>query len=387
MKSILLVCISIALSVGGFSQGVKQVKEYSLSEVRASDELEYEIYTYNENFLLQAADILFDDGTKLIDSLSYDEFNNTVKFDRYQLLNGNWTHVSYIDYTFDENGNRLSRSNYNSYGTPNFTLGGIYYYYYDEDNKLTNWELYMSGTDLMQICTLTYNDDGQIVQEIGQDAFMSGYMEDSWKIDYQYNSDGTMKTTSQSFWNGYSWDTYGSEWFYYGNNKNCIKWDHKSGNTVTNRYEYDYNMEYTADQLVLPVHPEADSDTERLVARNNMVTTKHWYTENDAGTLVYVCDYIYRYDIIDYTGVPNHGFNADNLRIYPNPASDLITITSDNTIISHIDVVDNAGKVVLKESNLNKGETSLDVTTLKSGVYYIRLATSKGIVTEKLVVQ
>lgn len=382
MKRILLVCISIALAVPGFSQSVKQVKEYSLTEVRASDGLEYEIYTYNADWLMKATDILFDDGTLVIDSLAYDEFNNLVKLDRYQLLNGNWTHVSYINYTYDENGNRLSRSNYNSYGGPTFILGGIYNYYYDENNRMTNWELYMNGTDLFQTATFTYNANGQLIEELGKEPF-----EDSWKIVYIYNSDGTMKTTSQSFWNGNSWNSYAAEWFFYDDHKNCIKWDHKNGNTVTNRYEYDYDMEFTIDQIVLPVNPENDSETKSLVEMNNMVTVSHWYTENDVGALVFVCDYIYEYGIIDYTGVPNHGLNADHMHIYPNPASDVITISGDNTIINKVDVVDNAGKIVINESNLNKKETKLDISNLGPGVYYIRALTSKGMITEKLVIQ
>lgn len=382
MKRILLVCISIALAAPGFSQSAKQVKEYSLTEVRASDGLEYEIYTYNADWLMKATDILFDDGTLVIDSLAYDEFNNLVKLDRYQLLNGNWTHVSYINYTYDENGNRLSRSNYNSYGGPTFILGGIYNYYYDENNRMTNWELYMNGTDLFQTATFTYNANGQLIEELGKEPF-----EDSWKIVYIYNSDGTMKTTSQSFWNGNSWNSYAAEWFFYDDHKNCIKWDHKNGNTVTNRYEYDYDMEFTIDQIVLPVNPENDSETKSLVEMNNMVTVSHWYTENDVGALVFVCDYIYEYGIIDYTGVPNHGLNADHMHIYPNPASDVITISGDNTIISKVDVVDNAGKIVINESNLNKKETKLDISNLGPGVYYIRALTSKGMITEKLVIQ
>ena len=79
MKRLLLICFSISLAAAGSSQNIK---EYSLSEVRSSDDLEYERYTYNSNLLLKATDILFEDGTKVIDSLRYDEFKNVVKLDR-----------------------------------------------------------------------------------------------------------------------------------------------------------------------------------------------------------------------------------------------------------------------------------------------------------------
>lgn len=384
MKKILLVCILFVLSAAAFSQDLNLDKHFSLSEIRSSDDLEYEKFTYNREMLLETTHTLFDDGMKLIDSLIYDEFNNIVKLDLFQFINNVWTYVSYIDYTYDENRNRISRSNYNNYGSGPFILGGIYNYYYDENNKLSNWELYMGGTTLMQTGTLTYNDDGRVILELGQDV-VSGVPEDSWKIDYQYNTDGSLKSTSQSFWDGSSWDVFATELFYYDEYRNCIKWDHKNGNVVTDRKEYEYNMEYTADQIYIPINPE--EETSDLVARNNMVTIQHWYTENDAGNLVYICDYLYKYDTIYNTATTTHPLDAVNIRVYPNPASELITIVGNNTIINKIDVVDNTGKIVLNSSNLNKQEAKLDISSLKTGIYYLRLATSKGVVTERLMVK
>ena len=387
MKRILLICISITLTFAGFSQVFKQKKEFSLSEIRSSDDLEYIKYSYTNDMLMLSRKVRTEDNIQSIDSLLYDEFNNIARLNTYQLLDNKWVHVFYLDYTYDENGNCLTRTNYNSFGTPEFTIGGIYNYYYDEDNKLTNWELYIGGTDLLQVSTLTYNADGKVIQEIGQNVNWGNY-ENSYKVDYQYNSDGTLNIISHSIWSASSWNDYTTDLFFYDEHKNCIKWDHKLGTRVVDRNEYEYDMEYTSDQIVMPVEPDAYLDVSSLVAMNNKVTLKHWYTMNDnTGELVYVCDYIYDYDIIDYTSVPNHGFNTENVRIFPNPASDLITISGDNTIINNIDVVDNTGKIVLKETNLNKGETNLDITTLKSGIYYLRLLTSKGVVTEKLVVQ
>lgn len=196
MKFFLLFSIMTAFSIAGFAQNVD--KEYSLTEVRSSDYLEHKRYIYNEDLLMEATEILMEDGTEVRDSLSYDAAKNVIKLDRYQYLNDNWTYVSYIDYTYDANGNKLSRSNYNSSGGPIFTLGGVYNYYY-ENNRLTEWELLFGGTDLAQVCTLTYNEDGQLIQELAQDTWGGGSWEDSWKIVYQYNSDGTLNTTSQSF--------------------------------------------------------------------------------------------------------------------------------------------------------------------------------------------
>lgn len=387
MKKILLFCFCIAFTMAGFSQNNKENKEFVLTQVHSSDDMEYSQYTYNDDMLLQAKKALTVDGIQFIDSLSYDEFNNISRLSTYQLLQGEWIYVYFIDYTYDENGNCLTRSNYNSFGTPNFTLGGVYTYFYDEDNKLTNWELHLSGTMLLEVCSLAYNEDGKVIQEIRQ-TVSSGNYENSLKFDYQYNPDGTIESRSHSFWRQSSWDLDAWDLFFYDEHANCIMFEHMIGNTVTDRNEYEYDMEYTADQIIVPVEPDAYMDVANLVAMNNKVTLKHWYTMNDnTGELVYVCDYIYTYDTLNYTTIPNYVFTPDDVRIFPNPAADVVTIAADYSVVRNIDVMDNAGKVVLTESDINNRATKLDITGLKPGVYYLRLFTSKGVVTEKLFVQ
>ena len=384
MRIYLLICTVAFFSISAIAQNIN--KEYSLREYRSSDYLEYEKYTYNSDLLLTSTDnLLLDDAIQVRDSLTYDQSNNVVKLDGYQLLNGSWKHVYSMYYTYDDNGNVLSRSNYNSFGGSSFTLGGTYLYFY-EDNKLTSWKMYMSGTDLVEQCQISYNDNNQVILEFVQDTWRSGAMEDSWKIEYIYNSDGTIQTSKPSIWNGFSWDFPGAEWFYYDADKNCIKWEHKSGDRVTNRREYEYDMDFTVDQIVFPVTPEDRIETKRLVEMQNMVVLQHWYTENDQGELIYICDYIYDYDYIGTAGIRDQGLPMDTMRMYPNPASDLITVSSANNIIININVLDTTGKVVHRQTNLNNKKANVDVSNLQSGVYYIRSLTAKGIITQKLIV-
>ena len=119
----------------------------------------------------------------------------------------------------------------------------------------------------------------------------------------------------------------------------------------------------------------------------NKPILEHWYTENDLGELIYVCYYIYDYEELGTMGVSNQNLFANNLRMFPNPTTDQFTISSDKNIITAIDIVDTTGKVILKETNLNKKEANLNVANLQSGVYYIRSTTTKEINTQKLVVQ
>lgn len=382
MNKTLLICLTGIFSVAGFSQNID--KEYSLAEVRSSDQFEYELYTYNSDLLLKATDILLDNETQVRDTLSYDNSNNIIKLDTHQLLNDVWTHVSYVEYTYDANGNRLSRSNYNSFGGSTFELGGVYNYFY-ENNKLTSRELFMGGTNLVETCTYTYNDSDQIVQELALENWNSTSWENSWKIDYEYNNDGTLQSSISAYWNDISWAPVGTNSFYYDDNKNCIKWEYVTGNRVVNKNEYEYNLDYTVDQLVLPINPEVQSDPKSLVEMNNMVTLRHWYTQNDLGELGYVCDFIYTYDYIGTTGTPDAAFIGDNIGIYPNPSAESITVFSRTNDIQGIEIINTTGQSVLKVSNENKKEMNLDVSSLSSGIYYVRMLTSKGMITQKLV--
>src|SRR5690554_1628481 len=206
--------------------------------------------------LLSSTDaLLINDNVRYRDTLTYDVANNVIKLDGYQQINGNWTHVYYLDYEYDQDGNLTTRKNYNSFGGSTFKLGGIYKYFYNSNNQLESWELYFNETDLIEVGTVTYNAEGKKLEELG-----------------------TM-------------------------------------------------------------------------------------------------------------GVSNQNLFANNLRMFPNPATDQFKISTDKNIITAIDIADTTGKVILKETNLNKKEANLNIANLQSGFYYIRSTTTKGINTQKLVVQ
>lgn len=245
----------------------------------------------------------------------------------------------------------------------------------------------MGGTDLFEIGDLTYNAEGQLIQEVGQSIWGGGSPENSWMIDYEYNTDGTLNTSKHYFWNGHSWDYASGEWFDYDENKNCIKWDHKSGNTVVNRNEYAYNMDVSQENVILPINPE-NLNGEHLVEMENKLIQKTWSTmDNISGGLVYICDYFYEYETIPGLGIPSSEMVVDNITLFPSPANEVVTVLAKNLFINQIEVMDVSGKQVLLESNANQRQSKLNVSHLKSGVYFVRVSTNRGSVTQKLIVQ
>jgi len=68
-------------------------------------------------------------------------------------------------------------------------------------------------------------------------------------------------------------------------------------------------------------------------------------------------------------------------RIYPNPTTDYITITMPATKISEIDIIDICGKV-MQNSKVNGHTIHMDVNSLHSGIYFVKVKTADKILTK-----
>ena len=75
----------------------------------------------------------------------------------------------------------------------------------------------------------------------------------------------------------------------------------------------------------------------------------------------------------------------DNLiKIYPNPTSGFTTITADN--IQQIELLNINGQL-LEEYTIKNKSYILDMNNRKKGIYFIKIKTDKGTVTEKIIVE
>jgi len=104
------------------------------------------------------------------------------------------------------------------------------------------------------------------------------------------------------------------------------------------------------------------------------------FVGNPTGTgTVFIDNVLYRKSTVSVRGL-----NADKLSVYPNPASDMVTITSDNQIQS-VTVLNNLGQKVLT-MNPDSKTCVLNIANLVNGVYFINTTSSKGQTTSKLIV-
>ncbi|MEI7509899.1 MAG: CotH kinase family protein [Flavobacterium sp.] len=77
--------------------------------------------------------------------------------------------------------------------------------------------------------------------------------------------------------------------------------------------------------------------------------------------------------------------NTSSVVIYPNPAKHIVTITSPNTIDT-IEIFDVSGKRLIA-TPVNETQTTIDISNLSVGIYFVKVQNELGIKTEKLVKQ
>src|SRR5690554_4841738 len=79
-------------------------------------------------------------------------------------------------------------------------------------------------------------------------------------------------------------------------------------------------------------------------------------------------------------------FVSEKFNIFPNPATDAITITnSENIGIKEVCVYDSTGKIVKLQKGKNENETQLNIEELSSGTYFLHIVTDEGTGIKKLV--
>lgn len=78
--------------------------------------------------------------------------------------------------------------------------------------------------------------------------------------------------------------------------------------------------------------------------------------------------------------------DAATLSIFPNPASSVVHLQSDNSKIQQLQVLNMAGQLVLNQ-NVEDSRTTFSVADFVSGVYILQVQTDKGIFNKKIVVR
>jgi hypothetical protein len=84
-------------------------------------------------------------------------------------------------------------------------------------------------------------------------------------------------------------------------------------------------------------------------------------------------------NLINPVSIEDQGF--DDVKVFPNPTTDILNITSSETI-SEIEIVNTLGQVV-KRIEVNSDNAVCDVEELKAGVYVVRIHTEGAVVSQR----
>ena len=77
--------------------------------------------------------------------------------------------------------------------------------------------------------------------------------------------------------------------------------------------------------------------------------------------------------------------SEETLTVYPNPASDLLNINSNNQILN-IKFLNYTGQIVT-DNKFHSKEVIINTSVFNSGIYFIQIETEKGISTKKVVIE
>lgn len=339
---------------------------YFLDRFYSDDEVDQVQFYYNADNLLESyrsTSIMGGEIDDLIDSLYYDERGNVIRINFFQYYDNEWIFPSYITYTYNENNHRITRTNYNDWGS-GFELQGIYTYFYEGD-LLTSYEMTLGGTLLMR-GTYTYNEEGlctQLLEEYNDTWGGTGWS-NSALTTYTYDEVGNCTNETYAYWsNGWVPDSSVDRLF--DANGNCKQREKHSNGQLAERVTYTYDEACIINHVLLPYHPEPNYTWDPFA---NRPISYAWEAANDGGQLIYVCDYIFEYGAFE--GVPQHeALITDMMTVYPNPTQGEMTISLDG--MSRYEIIDMNGQTVIQGQANGKRHT-IDVSELASGLYLVK---------------
>jgi hypothetical protein len=70
--------------------------------------------------------------------------------------------------------------------------------------------------------------------------------------------------------------------------------------------------------------------------------------------------------------------NDNRISIFPNPASNSISINCEREETSSLVIIDRLGRVIYKKNNQGCEETNIDISGFASGLYFVRLSDDSG---------
>ncbi len=254
-----------------------------------------------------------------------------------------WNNYTKYEYSFDSIGNEIGFSVFRKDTTePWQGYNKIINAFDEKGNKVLSeeyyWENEKSDWAYFKKKEWDFDDRSQLIKEVSFRWESSQYKwENSSKIEWDYDLNNQMILQVSSIWN-----------------RTIDVWINRSQIT----YDYDVNNNIMAKNL----YESTDDNVWQL--REN---TEYYYSE-----LV--------------TNISNDINDFRDIKIYPNPANEIITIESQNSK-SVIGKLYNSNGTLIKNLKVEQGINIFHISELKSGVYIIQVYMKDKMVVKKLIIE
>lgn len=405
MKKILLfiVCCAVAFSVSAqvFQRHSQRGDDKKTINFRPAEKMlttgdyNYVLSSYNTDDLYITCEYHYDayrrltsvheivpSQYELIDSIRYNEQNQMVRLDGYQLIGNTWVNVYYLEYTYNNQGLIASRANYNNFDGV-FELGGLYEYFYNPQGQLISTDLTM-GDMLLQMVEYEYAN-GLLTTETWSytfDPFASNpTFTASERIDYSYN-EGKLSLITYNVFDGFEWSLYATRTYTYDEDGNCTEihaYDADENETERSIFTFDNRL---LEETLIPWTPEL---TRPQTYNNKNIYRIEEYWALDANfTLQYVCDYEYNYiDINAEVGLED--VEANPLTLSPNPTESTLILSGLKEGVYKMEVMDMSGRVMIMDNITNN--SLINLSSLQKGCYVVKVSNNDSIYSSKVIVK
>lgn len=354
---------------------------YKMSSYNSDDNYINCYYSYDASHRLVSVYEIVPAEYELIDSVRYNEYNQMVRIDGYQLLGNTWKHVYYLEYTYNNQGLLASRSNYNNFDGV-FEIGGTYEYFYNSNGQIISSELTMADM-LYQVVEYEYENNLLATEtwSYSNPFSQSDVFEPAERIEYTYNNDGNLTLVTYNTFDGYAWSVYGTRTYTYNEAGNCTEvhaYDADENETERSIFTFDNRL---LEETLMPWTPEI-TRPETYTNKNIYRLEEYWALDANF-TLQYVCDYEYNYVDIDAVGLAD--VKESPLNITPNPTKDVIILSGLKEGVHQMEIIDMAGRVMMQGSITNNA--TINLSDLQKGCYLVKVTNNNSLYSSKVIVK
>lgn len=305
-----------------------------------------------------------------------------------------WDNESRTTYTYGGSGGLTEEADQTWSGTE-WVNEDKYIYEYDSDGNCTtviiqdgmgaSWE-----NDVRNL--LTYNDDGHVSEYVSQD-WIGGAWENDRKFYFTYTTAGKITTYIEQSWSAGAWENEQRRTYTFTDGRvTLLLLESFDGSDWNNEAKANYVYDGDDDNTEIIVQnwdlvgSSWENESKMIMEYNDYqqatsLSMQTWnageFWESTVGAMKYVL-YYEVYD--DGNGIESEGQPIE-VRIYPNPANELLHIsipTVRATPIS-ISIFDINGRICLTQSVTSfSGQTTMDVSRLPAGSYILKTNTRTG---------